>query len=1696
MVKLQNLLKFNPAEGRSDAAVLALQTSDLGVDSLIAVEIRKWFLKELAVNIAVLKILGGASIKDIIEDVVSQLSTELTPNLGQSQGEKLKSTDDYSVSPGKTVVTMQRKESEDSPPSPAQPRLNGTSLNSGHSASLPEITTGGGSGEFRPPVNGSRESRQTNGTTECNGQRSVGSNPGQPSTQRSGPLSHGQLMFWIVDMLTEDLTTLNHTGLYRIKGRVRTADLQRAVSKVASRHEILRTCFQIDELGQPFQRVLQQPRVQLEVEFVAETQDVFRVLRSLQAHIFKLETGETIRLILVETASADESFLLCGCHHIIVDGASQQVLMRDLERAYKGESLGSPPLQYLDFAARQKDESNEGDGAWAKELAYWKNILSDSTGPLPILPLPDAATNRTRLSTYKLHRVSISLSPALTQDIDKQSRKLQATPFHFYLSAFRTLLARLIDLRRYVENDSTDSEPFSIGIASNNRTDESSDSIGPYVNLLPLCFPAHREGTTFADILRDTRSRTLEAMEHSAVPFGALLSELHVARSDEHSPVFQTFVDYREGTARTVPFADLQLELVDFQTGRTAYDVNLDIIKTAEGCRVEMMVQSSLYSEPDAQALLDCYQSVLGEFSRNPQRDIYEPSIFSPHRIAAAVELGKGPVLASKWEAETLAHRVRDIAREFGADEAIRDGHGQTLSYEQMWRRVISIAGHLQATLEEGEDSTRQSRMIAVFQDRTADWICSLLAIWLVGHIYVPLDTSLPNDRLASIVKDCEPSLFMVDEGTVERVSDISLERLRQGSHLLNLSTLSSHEGYMDKQTAAGLEDNLIFAKEESPAVVFYTSGSTGAAKGIVIRHSSLVNEIEFSAHEYTIDTHEKVLQQSNLGFDMSLTQIFAALAFGGCVFVCPTNVLGNPLEISRVIARENITVTGGTPSEYLSWLIDGSPEVLSHLKSSRWRVAISGGEPVTPGLVQALRSLGVARSLGQNYLQLYNAYGPTEVTCSCSRSLVRYDADELVWPVPAGHTAPNACVTIVDRRLNPLPAGFKGEIAVSGAGVAIEYLHRPEETQKRFVADPHSGNGTRTHRTGDVGRFLNGSLVVEGRISGDTQVKLRGGIRVDLREIEHAIVDASGGCVVEAVASVRANISRDEEMAAAAATAEFLVVHVAFSSTVAAADRQAHVASIEEALPALLPRRMIPSLIIPLDKLPRGDTGKLDRRAVQALPLLNNICGNVGDEDTHKYLDATTLTPDQAKLRKVWETVLPGEVVGTQRVTARSDFFHLGGSSLMLPVLQRRIEVAFGVRLSLADMFRASSLCQMAELIRDPSPGPDSKIDWTCEVDGLLRELREEATDALIEPIRLPKTPPEVVVLTGATGQLGTKLLQLLVEQDTIKTIHCVAVRRPEKLPDHPKVQSHRGSLEEPRLGLSKVQAEVIFQEADVIIHNGALVSHIQSYHSLRAENVTSTVELARLALPRRIPIHYVSSAGVSLYYAAGARDHRHRSPEDPKELVFGQVSVAAYRPQGDGTDGYVASKWASERVLEELSRACASACDACDARAQQVVIHRPSHILRKGDLEAATGDNVLENLLELCKVMRKAPQSLKIKGFLNLVELEKCAEGIMEAVVSSTSTSQLPRSSSNISCGSGSHVRYLHHIGERNVPLHDIKGFIEQDEEGRVDLITTKEWTDLAEKSGLSSEYASYLRAVDEGEHTYVYPLLESSE
>ncbi|OJK01159.1 hypothetical protein ASPACDRAFT_51108 [Aspergillus aculeatus ATCC 16872] len=1622
IAKLQIMLGLDDAATNS---ITGKAADDLGIDSLNTVEIRSWFLKEMKVDIPVLRILGGATIGEIIKFALEKLPSEMTPSLGSAPaaGAAAAASKAASQPKSKPKVVVQRRNMpslEDKIVRPAASRTDSSATGTSKSVS-PTRSADASSSQTSEATSPSIHVDEATKPVVSSNLASVPALVKQqtPSTAvlsvRKEPLSFGQSRFWFLKLYLEDQTTFNITCLLRMTGPLSVDSLSRAVTAVGQRHEALRTCFTVEDGQSPVQTILPEATLELERQQYRTMADVNAATKKLTQHVYDLESGKLMRVMLLSsTSDSSVHYVLIGYHHINMDGVSLEVFLADLEKAYQGQALSSDLLQYPDYAAKQRQERNQG--AWQEDLTFWKNEIKGSNLEFPLLPLASVAS-RKPLTRYSHHRVEQRLDARLGAQVRQLCQSLKSTPSHFYLATFSALLARLTQTREVW-----------VGMADANRIQaETADSIGNYLNLLALRMQ-YDPDEPFAASVQAARKKVYGALAHSRVPFDVVLSELQVPRSSTHSPLFQVFMDYRQDVREKRMFGDCHFEGVEYEMGRTAYDIALDVVDTADdGPLIIIGLQESLYSPDAAQILLNSFLAMVRAFAQDPKQPGGHVSLFGASDLEKALTLGNGSVVPSQWPA-TLSHRIDDMAKQYPQKLALNDGDKLRLTFQEMSQRADSIASALLSA-----NVSRQQR-VAVFQHPSSDWICSMLAILRVGATYVPLDLRLEMARLRSIVKDCEPTVLLVDGHTQSQVPDLMLTR---PALTINIGDLPRTAPFPVMNRAAA----------EDEAVILYTSGSTGNPKGIPLTHENLRVNIEGNQAEFQFGPDDSLLQQIAFSFDFSVWQIFMALANGASLFIAPATHRGDPVALMDLVVREGITITGATPSEYRSWFQHGD---LARLKTSQWKTAVSAGEAMTANMIYDFQEFDKVD------LRLVNGYGPTEASMSSNKFVVPYltnkDHPE-EWmekgAVVAGFTAPNYSVYIVDEAMNLLPIGIPGQILLGGPGIASGYLNNKELSHARFIDDKYASpeqrasGWRRAHLTGDRGRIgADGRLRIEGRIEGDTQVKLRG-YRIDLQDVEAAISKASPGVFKEVVVSLH-------QMTQA------LVAHVVFSQ-----DYPEHKRSQALEITTLeLPRYMWPARVVSIDQMPVTVHGKLDRKVLQTmdLPAVEPV----------KQASTIHLNETQAQLVKLWEGVISKDILAAHHIVAESDFFAVGGTSMLLVDLQRQIKSHFQKEIALAELFSANTIQKMALLIQpetevvaapaavdvalpsSPSPAASTTaspphlttIDWSEEVK-LPNALREQISSSTTVSVPM-KSSGLRIVLTGATGFIGQALLQQLTANPAISTIHCVAVRNPSAIPAHDKILVHAGDLTHTNLGLAPGEAQAIFREADAVIHNGADVSFMKSYRSLRRTNVESTLALIQNSVSRQIPFHYISSSGIA--NLAGT-------------TTFAEVSAATFTPPTDASQGYLATKWASERLLEEAHREFGL----------PVYIHRPSSV---------TGSNappldLMDNLMAYARRLQAVPMPERSswKGYLDFIPVEQVVRDVAGDVLSAAGTDSSARSSK---------VHYIHHLG-RQVSLTGVQTYLERETGAVYRALKMGEWLEEATQVGMDALLRAYLEIAE---------------
>jgi amino acid adenylation domain-containing protein len=968
----------------------------------------------------------------------------------------------------------------------------------------------------------------------------------------SAPLSFAQQRLWLANQTNPNTSAYNISEGIRLSGDLDVAALERALNEIVRRHESLRTAFRVvDE--QPVQVVaaavvLDLPLTDLSQLPPEQREAEMRRLAATEAHhLFDLTRVPLLRARLLRVA-AGEYALLLTLHHIISDGWSIGILLREMQTLYaafsRGESsspLPALPIQYGDFALWQR-ERMQGQ-ALETQLLYWKRQLEDAP---PLLALPSDRP-RPAVQNFRGARRTLQLSAELSRSLEQLSRREGVTLYMTLLAIFQTLLARYTG-----QEDILTGTP----IAGRNRA-EIEGLIGFFVNMLVLRTDCSGN-PSFRELLKRVRATTLAAYSHQDLPFEKLVEELRPERSLSYSPLFQVTFTLNNEPAELPGLPGIELAALDGGGGDTAkYDLVWSVTQTPRGLNASLVYNLDLFDAPTAESLLMRYRMLLEAVVSDPDTRLRDlPLLAVDERRRLLVELND---TRFEYERQDCAHHLFERQAARTPDHvAISFAHTQ-LTYRQLNERANQLARRLRS-LGVGAETR-----VGLFLTRSPEMLVALLATLKAGGAYVPLDTSYPRPRLAFMLNDARVRVLLTARALLERLPE-------SDAHTLCLDA----DGDAAAQPPPGNPESV--ADALNLAYIIYTSGSTGRPKGAMITHRGLVNYLNWCAREYGLAEGCGVPLHSPFGFDLTVTSILAPLAVGQRVVLLPEG------EGAETLAG----ALDGSPDFSLVKLTPAHLDALNRrLHGDAWagktRAFILGGEAL------AGESLEVWRRRAPR-TRIINEYGPTETVVGCCTYEMRA-GDERAGAVPIGRPISNTQIYLLDRSWQPVPFGAVGELYVGGDGVARGYHERAALTAERFVPDAFGGaQGARLYRTGDLARYrADGELEYLGRT--DSQLKVRG-FRVELGEIEAALRGHAG--VREAFV-----VAEREESGGARLLACVVREDAAERGADDAAERGAD--DLRAYLKERLPDYMIPATIIELDELPLTPNGKVDAQALLA---------------------------------------------------------------------------------------------------------------------------------------------------------------------------------------------------------------------------------------------------------------------------------------------------------------------------------------------------------------------------------------------------------------------------------------------------------------------------------------------------------------
>jgi amino acid adenylation domain-containing protein len=879
------------------------------------------------------------------------------------------------------------------------------------------------------------------------------------------PLSFAQERLWFLDQLDPGSVQYNVPAALRLLGRLDGGALARSFTEIVRRHEVLRTRFAVAG-GQPVQAIEPAwavPLVTVDLESLPESEREGKGLELLKAEAvrpFDLSSGRLLRLLVLRL-SEPEHWLMVTMHHIVSDGWSVGVLIRELASLYRGITLPELPIQYADFAVWQR--SRLAGEVLERELAYWREQLADNE----VLDLP---TDRPRpaVPSGRGSALRMELPATLSALLRSLSREREATLFMTLLAGFQSLLS--------LSSGQTD---ICVGSPIAGRTHRVTESlIGFFVNMLVLRACGLDEGS-FAELLEQVREVTLGAYAHQDLPFEKLVEELQPVRRRSHAPLFKVVLALQNAPRPELDLPDLSLGLQEIEVGTAKFDLILSLEESGGRLHGFLEYSTDLFDRPTMLRFGHQLEVLLAAAVQSPTTPVASLPLLTPWESQQVVQEWPGPLEPYRRDA-LVPDLVRGWAEQGPERVAVVCGEA-SLSYGELDRRSDRLAAHLRSL------GVAAETWVGVCLERGLDLVVGFLAILKSGGAYVPLDPAHPRERLGLVVKDAGVEVVLTQQELVDRLPG-GLRLVRVEEDLRLGQWLPAQAG--------------IFP--ESLAYVIYTSGSTGRPKGVSISHEA-VTWLVYNMGYIHSDERDVVGQTSNTSFDAATFEIWRTLCQGSRLVILPREVVLSPRRLESELRGQGVTVLY-LPTALFNQISAELPGAFTGL-----RHVLFGGEAVDPQRVRQVVESGKPQ-------RLTHMYGPTETTVFSTWHLVE-QVPVGVSTLPIGRPMSNTVSYVVDRELKPVPIGVSGELLTGGDCLARGYLSRPDLTAERFIPDPFNLKaGARLYRTGDLMRWVaQGELEFVSRL--DDQVKIRG-FRVEPGEIEAVL--AQHPSVVKGLVVVR----------------------------------------------------------------------------------------------------------------------------------------------------------------------------------------------------------------------------------------------------------------------------------------------------------------------------------------------------------------------------------------------------------------------------------------------------------------------------------------------------------------------------------------------------------------------------------------------
>ncbi|MGE5343807.1 MAG: amino acid adenylation domain-containing protein [Candidatus Omnitrophota bacterium] len=1122
------------------------------------------------------------------------------------------------------------------------------------------------------------------------------------------PVSSAQKRLYFLQQMDVNSTAYNIPGCIYLKEDVSVERLETVFRELIRRHESLRTSFHMIN-NEPVQRI----HDDVTFNFLATEDTEFtegggkKKLRSLEGKkvreienfvkCFDLTKAPLISVGLLKT---DEGcYLLVDMHHIITDGVSHEILLKDFRVIYNynynfnnndcnhTEELSPLRLQYKDYAAWQRSDT-ERERLKSRE-AYWLNELA---GEIPVLNIPTDYP-RPAIQSFEGSTFDFDLNRENSQGLRSIAKTQNVTLFMLLLAVFNVLLSKLSG-----QDDIIIGSPV-----AGRRHSDLEKIIGMFVNMLVLRHAPAGE-KTFVEFLNELKESTLNAFENQEYPFEELVENVDVKRDTSRNPLFDVSF-----ALQTLSREQISEPSVTPEIKTTKFDLALHCLEMVEQDQLHFTFQYStrIFKKETIERFACYFKQAVAFIIRYPDSKIMDIDIM-PEEEKEQLIFAFNDTDCS-WPNTKTIHELFEEQVEKGGDRIAVAGVGNSsvgafretplqindhplnqhnfgyLTYRQVNEESNRIASVLRSK------GIQSDSIVALMMERSVEMIPAMLGVLKAGGAYLPIDPTYPKERIDYMLKDIGSELFITGE---------FVQEFRRGASMVAPGVLSGQvemgQIHGSAPTGNSPNDRIGQTRGSAPTdlvYVIYTSGSTGRPKGVMLEHRHVVRLLFNDKFQFEFTNRDAWTMFHSYCFDFSVWEMYGALLYGGNLVIVPRIAAVDPAQLLHLLKKECVTVFNQTPTVFYN-VID---EEMKHPdRALGIRYIIFGGEALDPAKLKEWRTR-------YPNTKLINMYGITETTVHSTYKEIT--EEEIALGISnIGKPLPTLRLYLLDRYKRPVPEGVIGEIYVEGLGVARGYLNRPELTAERFLTPNHKTPPKKItqnksfcgaffkkrpifYKSGDLGRFLSsGEMAYMGRM--DHQVKIRGN-RVETGEIQRQLIELNG--IEDALVMVRRDNKGNNYLCAYVKTR--LVGELI-------------VPDLRKELQKRLPEYMIPSYFIPLPEFPITATGKLDRK---------NLPDPEGNrpETGAAYVEAST--PTAQVIASIWQ-----ELLGLNRVGIHDNFFDLGGNSMRLIDLRNRLRETFGIDLSMAVLFEYPTIDGFARYVESQKkPASVPRSDERAEEKG-----------------------------------------------------------------------------------------------------------------------------------------------------------------------------------------------------------------------------------------------------------------------------------------------------------------------------------------------------------------------------------------